>query len=651
MNRFIKFVLASLWIILVVLVIIFLKNNLKGNIKEEHNLIFNCEDFSINKGSTVSLEAKIDPNKNNLSLVWESSNPDVLSVNDGVFTALDFGDATITVKIDNTDLVKSCKISVVNDIIDILKIEVNEKNITLLKKDKYTLNVTITPSNASNKNLIWESSNEKIVKVNNGVITAVGAGSATITATTLDGSKNLKTNVTVTDNDTNNSANNNNTNTNNNTNSTNNTNTNTNNNTNSNSDGIAVSGINLNTTSLIMKLNETKTITPTIVPSNASNKSLIWESSNEKIVKVNNGIITAVGVGSATVTATSLNGKKATCNIKVNSLDRIHFIGNGTAFTTFVNSNSSGKGPSPSETILLESNGKFALIDTGLSNNNSLNKNRATNVVNYLRKTGVKELEFILITHAHYDHTGGAPYIIDNISTKKLYMKVYYGNDKDSEGEKNSNVNAYNNLYNKASKKGIYEKINTNFEGKILFLGNMQIKLLATKNLQYYDECYGEDENINSIITYITINNKKILLTGDMEEPKNIKCLKKFDSSCSVTSITECVINKNNIKNIDLLKLPHHGYSSCDINNNIVNNLNPKYIVIGNWSSKVNYYYKGIQNNNGLTLGPVYNGFKSCRSQYFLNYSTSGNNKRAFYVNNNNVVFDFSNANISIYNN
>jgi beta-lactamase superfamily II metal-dependent hydrolase len=245
---------------------------------------------------------------------------------------------------------------------------------------------------------------------------------------------------------------------------------------------------------------------------------------------------------------------------------------------------------------------------------------------------------------------GGASYVLDNFNVKKLYSKVYYGNDKSTGTSKDNNTSRYNKLYEKAKKKDIFQKVNADLEGETITLGNMKIILYATKNLLYYSECAGEDENINSIITYITANGKKVLLTGDME-PTSSKCLKKFNSSCTGTSITECVVKTNNITKIDLLKLPHHGYSSCDINKTIVSKLAPKNIVIHNWSTKVNYYYKGVETDSGKTIGPVHNGLKSCRAQYFTDHPTSGDNKSAYYVNNKNVVFSLNGKNIESYNN
>ncbi len=63
------------------------------------------------------------------------------------------------------------------------------------------------------------------------------------------------------------------------------------------------------------------------------------------------------------------------------------------------------------------------------------------------------------------------------------------------------------------------------------------------------------------------------------------------------------------------------------------------------------YYYKGVENDSGKTIGPVHKGLKTCRSQYFIDYPTSGDNKSAYYVNNKNIVFSLNGKNIESYNN
>ncbi len=145
-----------------------------------------------------------------------------------------------------------------------------------------TLVATITPTNASNKNVTWKSSNASVATVSStGVVTAVGNGTATITATTADGSKTATCTVTV---------------------------------------KIPVTGVTLNKTSVTLtSKGATTTLTATVAPSNAANKDVTWKSSNTSVATVRStGVVTAVGNGTATITATTVDGNKvATCTVKV----------------------------------------------------------------------------------------------------------------------------------------------------------------------------------------------------------------------------------------------------------------------------------------------------------------------------------------------
>jgi len=77
-------------------------------------------------------------------------------------------------------------------------VSLNKSSISLIVDDSETLTATITPSNATNKNVTWSSSNTTVAKVStSGIVTAVAAGTATITVTTVDGSKKANCSVTV----------------------------------------------------------------------------------------------------------------------------------------------------------------------------------------------------------------------------------------------------------------------------------------------------------------------------------------------------------------------------------------------------------------------------------------------------------------------
>ena len=159
----------------------------------------------------------------------------------------------------------------------------NSTSITLKNIRNYKLTATVSPSNASNKTITWTSSNGNVAKVDqNGNVTAVNEGTATITARSNNG-KTTTCKVTVI-----------------------------------NPASVAVSSVGLNSTSITLKNIRNYKLTATVSPSNASNKTITWTSSNSNIAKVDqNGNVTAVNEGTATITARSNNGKTTTCKVTV----------------------------------------------------------------------------------------------------------------------------------------------------------------------------------------------------------------------------------------------------------------------------------------------------------------------------------------------
>ena len=146
-----------------------------------------------------------------------------------------------------------------------------------------TLTATVSPSNATNKTITWSSSNTSVATVSNGVVKAVGFGTATITAKSNNG-KTASCSVTV--------------------------------------NPIVVSSVSLNRSSLSFTgTGSSQTLTATVLPSNATNKTITWSSSNTSVATVSsNGTVKAVGFGTATITAKSNNGKTASCKVTVNPI-------------------------------------------------------------------------------------------------------------------------------------------------------------------------------------------------------------------------------------------------------------------------------------------------------------------------------------------
>lgn len=168
------------------------------------------------------------------------------------------------------------------------KIEISSSSVTLEEGSTLTLSVTVSPADADNQDVAWKSDNEGVVTVdNNGVVTAVAPGTATVTVSTLDGS-NLSTNCVIT----------------------------------VVKPVVLVESITLDVTEATMNVGDTMMLTATVLPEDADNREVTWLSGNEDVVTVdNNGVVTAVAPGTATVTVSTLDGSNlsATCNITVES--------------------------------------------------------------------------------------------------------------------------------------------------------------------------------------------------------------------------------------------------------------------------------------------------------------------------------------------
>ena len=159
-------------------------------------------------------------------------------------------------------------------------ISLNKSEVSLHVDETEILTATITPANATDTSVLWESSNATIATVTGGKITALRVGSATITATANDGGQIASCEVYVTP--------------------------------------ISVESVSLNYTQLSMLYGESKTLTASVVPHNATETGVIWQSSNASVVAVENGKLTATGYGSAVITVTTVDGgKTATCAVEV----------------------------------------------------------------------------------------------------------------------------------------------------------------------------------------------------------------------------------------------------------------------------------------------------------------------------------------------
>ena len=165
----------------------------------------------------------------------------------------------------------------------VTSITLSPSSLSLKKGATQTLTATVSPSDATNKEVTWSSSNTAVATVNsNGQVTAVATGTCTITCMAQDGSGVSATcTVRVVQ---------------------------------------LVTGITLSQTSLSLNSGDTQTLTATVQPSDASDKGVTWSSSNTAVATVNqSGLVTAVAGGSCTITCTAKDGSgvTATCLVTV----------------------------------------------------------------------------------------------------------------------------------------------------------------------------------------------------------------------------------------------------------------------------------------------------------------------------------------------
>ena len=145
--------------------------------------------YTLQKGKSVTLRATVSPsNSTNKSVKWVSSNKAIATVSSsGKVIAVKPGKCTITCTTVSGKKTATCKITVTA--VKVTGIKLSATNLTLMKGKQTTLKATVSPSNATNKNVTWKSSNTKVATVSStGVVKTVGSGKCTITCTAKDGS-------------------------------------------------------------------------------------------------------------------------------------------------------------------------------------------------------------------------------------------------------------------------------------------------------------------------------------------------------------------------------------------------------------------------------------------------------------------------------
>ncbi|MBQ2848771.1 MAG: hypothetical protein IJE74_10995 [Clostridia bacterium] len=241
-----------------------------------------------------------------------------------------------------------------------------------------------------------------------------------------------------------------------------------------------------------------------------------------------------------------------------NGDDRIHFLNTAN-----------------SDSILIESNGMFALIDAGEGDNNPRRKTEykgyEKEVVEYIKKVCKTEnsvhLDFILGTHCHYDHIGSFHALITDtdISIGKAYFKEFNPIiAKDYEIERWKIDETYNQIIDDLNKRNI--PVISNLPNESFVFGDFSIQFYNTVTP---DSLEGKGENASSIGVKITKGKKTAFLAADIT---------------ASTGLEDMLADK--IGDVDILKIGHHGYYGSS-SSGFLKTLNPEIAIVTNQLGKV----------------------------------------------------------------
>lgn len=233
-----------------------------------------------------------------------------------------------------------------------------------------------------------------------------------------------------------------------------------------------------------------------------------------------------------------------------------------------------------SDAIILESNGHFAMVDTGEDYDfpdgsdsrypwregieTSYKHVLTDRVFRRLKELGVQKLDFILVTHTHSDHIGNVDELLSTYPVDRVYLKKYSDNRITNSERLWDNLYGYDKVLQTASEKGV-SVIQNITQGDAHFqFGDMDIELY---NYENETDSSGElkkiwDDNSNSLISVVKVNGKKIYLGGDLDNVHGAE--DKYGP----------LIGK-----VDLMKFNHHHDTNKSNTKDFIKNLSPSLIV------------------------------------------------------------------------
>jgi gliding motility-associated-like protein len=237
---------------------------------------------NVQMGRTTAIAVTIIPSTaTNNHIIWQTADNAIASVNQfGVISGHALGTTTVSATTEQGGYTATTTVTVLPVAVE--NINVSPKDVELKIGEMQVLNANISPTDASDKNIQWSSNNPAVAMVNNsGVLTAIGIGTTEIVATTNDGNYTDNCMVTVRQ---------------------------------------PVTGVEITPMAISMVSGDTLMLTATVIPDNAYDKQVFFNSSNSNIVSVdaNTGKIQARKAGEARVTVLTNDGQyPAVCTVTV----------------------------------------------------------------------------------------------------------------------------------------------------------------------------------------------------------------------------------------------------------------------------------------------------------------------------------------------
>ena len=255
-------------------------NNDDDNQEIEYKMSTHLQDKTITIGGTTTITTTITPSTADQTVIYTSSDTKIATVDStGKITGVSAGTAVITVKSEKYDMSYDLTINVEEQVIHVTNLEVEVEPFDaagLLVGKSVQATAKISPSNATNKNVTWSSSNESVATVDQtGKITAISAGTAQISVTADDGGISAKVTINVTS-------------------------------------DIIITNIKMKAVNGIYVGTPTTPVIE-ITPTNATNQKLSWSSSDKSVATVDEtGKITGASAGTAIITVKTTDGSDIT---------------------------------------------------------------------------------------------------------------------------------------------------------------------------------------------------------------------------------------------------------------------------------------------------------------------------------------------------